>query len=38
MTHQHLPWGYSNSADGDLPDWQLHEETLLIQLQLLTAD
>jgi cystathionine beta-lyase/cystathionine gamma-synthase len=26
MTHQHRPWGYSNSADGNsadgkLPDW-----------------
>jgi hypothetical protein len=29
MTHQHRPWGYSNSADGNsadgkLPDWDLH--------------
>ena len=37
MTHQHRPWGYSNSngsADsnnGDLPDWQLHEETLAVR-------
>ena len=31
MTHQHRPWGYSNSADGDLPDWDLHEETLAVR-------
>ena len=31
MTHQHRPWGYSNSADGNLPDWQLHEETLAVR-------
>ncbi|MEJ6573889.1 MAG: O-succinylhomoserine sulfhydrylase [Actinomycetes bacterium] len=31
MTHQHRPWGYSNSTDGDLPDWQLHEETLAVR-------
>jgi O-succinylhomoserine sulfhydrylase len=36
MTHQHRPWGYSNSADGNsadgkLPDWDLHEETLAVR-------
>jgi len=37
MTHQNRPWGYSNSndsthsPDGDLPDWQLHEETLAVR-------
>lgn len=34
MTHQHRPWGYSNSSnssDGDTPDWQLHEETLAVR-------
>jgi O-succinylhomoserine sulfhydrylase len=43
MTHQHRPWGYSNSngsadsadstnsPEGDLPDWQLHEETLAVR-------
>ena len=31
MTHQHRPWGYSNSSDGNLPDWQLHEETLAVR-------
>jgi len=31
MTHQHRPWGYSNSSDGELPDWQLHEETLAVR-------
>ena len=31
MTHQHRPWGYSNSQDGNLPDWQLHEETLAVR-------
>ena len=34
MTHQHRPWGYSNSSnssDGDIPDWDLHEETLAVR-------
>ena len=34
MTHQHRPWGYSNSSgstDGNIPDWQLHEETLAVR-------
>jgi len=37
MTHQHRPWGYSNSlgssdsTDGNIPDWQLHEETLAVR-------
>ena len=31
MTHQHRPWGYSNSSDGNAPDWQLHEETLAVR-------
>ncbi len=31
MTHQHRPWGYSNSSNGDAPDWQLHEETLAVR-------
>ncbi len=31
MAHQHRPWGYSNSSDGDTPDWKLHEETLAVR-------
>jgi O-succinylhomoserine sulfhydrylase len=34
MTHQHRPWGYSNTSDsteGNIPDWQLHEETLAVR-------
>jgi O-succinylhomoserine sulfhydrylase len=31
MTHQHRPWGYSNSSDGPTPDWELHEDTLAVR-------
>jgi len=34
MTHQHRPWGYSNSSDSSQngsPDWELHEETLAVR-------
>ena len=31
MTHQHRPWGYSNSVDGQTPQWDLHEDTLAVR-------
>ena len=31
MTHQNRPWGYSNRSDGQLPAWDLHEETLAVR-------
>jgi O-succinylhomoserine sulfhydrylase len=34
MTHQHRPWGYSNSSDSSQngsPNWELHEETLAVR-------
>ena len=31
MVHQHRPWGYSNSSDGKVADWELHPETLAVR-------
>ena len=31
MVHQHRPWGYSNSSDGKVADWELHPETLSVR-------
>ena len=31
MTHQHRPWGYSNTSDGLKPTWPLHEDTLAVR-------
>jgi len=31
MTHQHRHWGYSNSVDGQTPQWDLHEDTLAVR-------
>ena len=31
MAHQHRPWGYSNSSDGKVADWELHPETLAVR-------
>ena len=31
MTHQKRPWGYSNVSDGQVPSWELHEDTLAVR-------
>lgn len=31
MVHQHRPWGYTNSSDGKVADWELHPETLAVR-------
>ena len=31
MTHQKRPWGYTNTSDGQQPDWVLHEDTLAVR-------
>lgn len=31
MTHQNRPWGYSNTSDGQKPNWALHEDTLAVR-------
>jgi O-succinylhomoserine sulfhydrylase len=31
MVHQHRPWGYSNSSDGKVADWELQPETLAVR-------
>ncbi len=31
VTHQHRPWGYSNSSDDLKPSWALHEDTLAVR-------
>jgi O-succinylhomoserine sulfhydrylase len=31
MTHQKRPWGYSNAHQGELPSWNLHEDTLAVR-------
>ena len=31
MVHQHRPWGYTNSSDGKVADWELHPETQAVR-------
>jgi O-succinylhomoserine sulfhydrylase len=31
MVHQHRPWGYTNSSDGKVADWELQPETLAVR-------
>ncbi|MEJ0014395.1 MAG: O-succinylhomoserine sulfhydrylase [Actinomycetota bacterium] len=31
MTHQNRPWGYTNTSDGQKPNWELHEDTLAVR-------
>ena len=31
MTKRTRPWGYSDSAEGQLPDWNLHTDTVAVR-------